>query len=39
VPKWDFYKAVETPDHVLTLPTGEQQRFANLLLSIGVRID
>lgn len=36
--KWDFYKAVETPDHVLTIQTGDQQRFANLLLSIGVRL-
>lgn len=39
IPKWDFYKAVETPDHILTIQTGDQQRFANLLLSIGVRID
>jgi L-fucose mutarotase len=39
IPKWDFYKAVETPDHILTIQTGDLQRFANLLLSIGVRID
>jgi L-fucose mutarotase len=39
LPKWDFYKAVETPDHVLTIQTADQQRFANLLLSIGVRMD
>jgi L-fucose mutarotase len=39
VPKWDFYKAVETPDHILTIQTGDQQRFANLLLSIGVRME
>jgi L-fucose mutarotase len=39
IPKWDFYKAVETPDHVLTIQTGDQQRFANVLLSIGVRMD
>ncbi len=39
IPKWDFYKAVETPDHVLTIQTGDQQRFANILLSMGVRID
>src|SRR3954470_4635439 len=32
IDKWDFYKAVETPDHVLTIQTGDQQRFANLLL-------
>jgi len=37
--KWDFYKAVETPDHVLTIQTGDQQRFANILLSMGVRMD
>ena len=39
IDKWDFYKAVETPDHVLTIQTGDQQRFANVLLSIGVRMD
>jgi L-fucose mutarotase len=37
--KWDFYKAVESLDHVLTIQTGDQQRFANVLLSIGVRMD
>ncbi len=37
--KWDFYKAVETPDHVLTIQTADQQRFANILLSVGVRMD
>lgn len=39
IQKWDFYAAVETPDHVLTIQTGDQQRFANVLLSIGVRLD
>ena len=39
IDKWDFYKAVETPDHVLTIQTADQQRFANLLLTIGVRMD
>jgi L-fucose mutarotase len=38
IPKWDFYKAVETPDHVLTVQTGDQQRFANVLLALGVRM-
>ena len=38
IDKWDFYKAVETPDHVLTIQTGDQQRFANVLLSVGVRL-
>ena len=39
IDKWDFYKAVETPDHILTIQTGDQQRFANVLLSIGVRMN
>jgi len=39
IEKWDFYKAVSTPDHVLTIQTADQQRFANLLLTIGVRMD
>ena len=39
IEKWDFYEAVRTPDHVLTIQTADQQRFANLLLSIGVRMD
>jgi L-fucose mutarotase len=39
IPKWEFYEAVATPDHVLTIQTADQQRFANILLSIGVRTD
>jgi L-fucose mutarotase len=39
IDKWKFYDAVMTPDHVLTIQTGDQQRFANLLLSVGVRMD
>ena len=39
IEKWDFYNAVATPDHVLTIQTADQQRFANLLLTIGVRMD
>ena len=39
IKKWDFYDAVGTPDHVLTVQTGDMQRFANLLLSIGVRME
>jgi L-fucose mutarotase len=35
--KWDFYRAVESPDHILTIQTGDQALWANLLLSIGVR--
>lgn len=39
IDKWGFYDAVATADHVLTIQTGDQQRFANVLLSIGVRMD
>ena len=37
--KWDFYQAVATPDHVLTIQTGDQRPFANLLLTIGVQLE
>ena len=37
IEKWDFYRAVNTGDHVLTIQTADQELFANLLLSIGVR--
>ena len=39
IKKWDFYEVVMTADHVLTVQTGDMQRFANILLSIGVRTD
>ena len=39
IEKWSFYEAVATPDHVLTIQTADQQRFANVLLTIGVRMD
>lgn len=39
VEKWEFYEAVTTPDHVLTIQTADQQRYANILLTIGVRMD
>ena len=35
--KWDFYKAVESPDHVLTVQTGDQALWANVLLTMGCR--
>ena len=35
VPKWDFYKAVESPDHVLTIQTADESLWANLLLTMG----
>ena len=39
IEKWAFYEAVATPDHILTVQTADQQRFANVLLTIGVRMD
>ncbi len=39
VSKWDFYKAVESPDHVLTIQTGDQALWANVLLTMGCRVD
>jgi L-fucose mutarotase len=39
IEKWSFYEAVSTADHILTIQTGDQQRFANILLTIGVRMD
>jgi L-fucose mutarotase len=37
IPKWDFYDAVASRDHVLTIQTADQNLWANLLLTIGVR--
>lgn len=39
IEKWSFYESVSTADHVLTIQTADQQRFANVLLTIGVRMD
>ena len=36
--KWDFYKNVESPDHVLTIQTGDQALWANVLLTMGARV-
>src|ERR1044072_4670624 len=35
--KWDFYQQVASPDHVLTIQTGDQALWANVLLTIGCR--
>jgi len=35
--KWDFYKHVESPDHVLTIQTADQALWANVLLAVGCR--
>ena len=37
--KWDFYAAVESNDHVLTIQTADQALWANVLLSVGCRTD
>ena len=37
IQKWDFYKAVESPDHVLTVQTADQALWANVMLTIGCR--
>lgn len=37
IEKWDFYNAVASRDHVLTIQTADQALWANLLLSVGVR--
>lgn len=39
IEKWNFYEAVETNDHTLTVQTADQQRYANVLLTVGVRMD
>jgi L-fucose mutarotase len=35
--KWDFYKAVESADHVLTIQSADQSLWANVLLTMGCR--
>lgn len=35
--KWDFYDAVASAEHVLTIQTADTQPWANLLLSLGCR--
>jgi L-fucose mutarotase len=35
--KWDFYKRVASPDHVLTVQTADQALWANVLLTMGCR--
>jgi L-fucose mutarotase len=37
IQKWDFYEKVRSIDHVLTIQTGDQALWANLLLSMGCR--
>ena len=37
IDRWKFYDAVASPKHVLTIQTGDQALWANLLLTVGVR--
>ena len=37
IQKWEFYQAVASPDHVLTIQTGDQALWANVLLTMGCR--
>jgi len=38
ISKWDFYQAVESPDHILTIQTADQALWANVLLTVGCRV-
>ena len=38
IQKWDFYDAVMSDDHVLTIQTADQAWWANVLLTIGCRV-
>ncbi len=35
--RWDFYKAAESSDVALVIQTADQNLYANILLTIGVR--
>lgn len=37
--KWDFYQHVESPDHILTIQTGDRALWANVLLTVGCRTE
>jgi len=37
--KWDFYGQVESADHILTIQTADQALWANVLLTLGCRVD
>jgi L-fucose mutarotase len=36
LPRTEFYAAVSQPDTALVIVTGEERRFANILITIGV---
>ena len=37
IERFEFYRTVQSPAHILTIQTADQRLFANLLLTIGVR--
>jgi L-fucose mutarotase len=37
ISKWEFYDAVNSPDHVLTIQTADQSLWANILIVMGCR--
>ncbi len=37
IQKWEFYDAVNSADHVLTIQTADQSLWANILLVMGCR--
>ena len=37
ISKWDFYQSVESADHAVTVQTGDQALWANVLLTMGCR--
>lgn len=37
IDKWQFYEAVASRDHVLTIQTADQRLWANVLLTLGCR--
>jgi L-fucose mutarotase len=37
IQKWEFYEALNSPDHVLTIQTADQSLWANIILVIGFR--
>ena len=39
IAKWDFYEAVASRDHVLTIQTADRALWANVLLTLGCRTD
>ena len=37
IERWDFYKEVDTPSVALVIQTADQNLWANILLTVGVR--